>query len=83
MEAKMMLREFTSETTVDGSKIVRVRARVSDLADRDAQNDWIEFQIEVDVPTVRSGALLRREALQQASETLRALAQDFERIAGQ
>ena len=77
----MILREFTSETNEDGSKIVRVKARVSDHADRDAQSDWIEFQVAVDVPTRLNGALLRQEALEKARNTLIALARDFGRIA--
>ncbi len=79
----MMLRELTSETNEDGSRIVRVRARVSDHADRDEQPEWIEFQVAVDWPTSHSGASLRREVLEKASVTLDKLARDFGRLAAQ
>ena len=81
MEAKMILREFTSETNEDGSKIVRVRGRVSDHADRDEQSEWIEFQVAVDVATVLNGAFLRREVLQKARDTLDRLAAGFGHLA--
>ncbi len=79
----MKLREFTSETNEDGSRVVRVRARVSDHADREAQGEWIEFQISVDVPTVRNGAILRQEVLMQARESLDQLAKDFRSLSDQ
>ncbi len=77
----MKLREFTSETNEDGSKIVRIRARVSDDADRDAQSKWIEFQFTVDLATRLNGARLRQKTLEKARDTLMALAKDFGRIA--
>ena len=77
----MKLREFTSETNEDGSKIVRIHARVSDDADRDAQSKWIEFQFTVDLPTTRNGARLRQETLEKARDTLTALAKEFGRLA--
>jgi|GEM_PF-4513902 len=72
-----------SETSEDGSRIVRVRARVSDHVDRDAQGEWIGLQISVDVPTVRNGAILRQEALMKARETLDQLAKDFRSLSDQ
>ncbi len=77
MGVKMILREFTSETNEEGSKIVRVRGRVSDHEDRDEQSEWIEFQFTVDLPAVRNGARLRQEALEKARDTLTALAKEF------
>jgi hypothetical protein len=79
----MKLHDFTTFMNEDGTQIVRVHARVSDHADHDEQSEWIEFQIAVEVPTIRNGALLRQEVLLQASESLRSLAKDFERIAYQ
>ena len=79
----MKLREFTSETNEDGSQIFRVRARVSDHADRDEQSEWIEFQLAVDVPTFRNGAILRQEVLETARDTLNRLATDFRRLGDQ
>ncbi len=79
----MILREFTSETNEDGSKIVRVRGRVSDHADREEQSEWIEFQVAVDLPTTRNGARLREDALEKVRDTLAALAKDFMRLADQ
>ncbi len=79
----MLLREFTSETNEDGTRIVRVGARVSDHADRDEQSEWIEFQVAVDVPTIRNGALLRREVLHKVRDTLDRLAAGFGHIADQ
>ncbi len=79
----MLLREFTSETNEDGSRIVRIRARVSDHADRDEQPEWIEFQVAVDVDTTRNGARLRQDALEKARDTLDALAMVFKRFADQ
>jgi len=78
--SKMTLRELIAETTEDGATIQRVVARIADHPDRAEQSEWIEFQISVDVPTVRNGALLRMQALRQASATLTALAADFERL---
>jgi hypothetical protein len=78
--ATMALRELTAETSEDGVTIRRVVARISDHPDRAEQTEWIEFQIAVDVPTVRNGALLRMQALEQASATLTALAAGFERL---
>ena len=79
MAAKMILREFTSETNGDRSKIVRVRARISNEEDLDLQTEWIEFQVVVDFPTVHGGALLRNDVLLQVSELLRSLAGSFQR----
>jgi hypothetical protein len=79
----MKLREFTTETNEDGSRIVRVRARVSNQPDRDAQSEWIEFQCAVDVPTARNGAYLRGEVLRQVRDTLDLLAKDFVRLSDQ
>lgn len=81
--AKMALRELTAETTEDGTTIRRVVARIADHPDRAEQTEWIEFQIAVDVPTVRNGALLRMQVLEQASATLTALAADFQRLGQQ
>ncbi len=81
MAAKMILREFTSETNGDRSKIVRVRARISDHADIDRQSEWIEFQITVDLPTQLNGARLRKKTLKKARATLKSLAKNFELIA--
>ena len=81
MGVKMILREFTSEANEDGSKIVRVRARVSDHAERGAQSEWIEFQFKVDLATRLNGARLRQNTLEKARDTLMALAKEFGRIA--
>ena len=83
MEAMMILRDFMSETTEDGKQIFRVQARVSDHVDRGEQTEWIEFRFSIDVPTVRNGAILRREALEKAREILAQLARDFERLGDQ
>ncbi len=77
MAAKMILREFTSETNGDRSKIVRVRARISNEEDLDLQTEWIEFQVVVDMKINHGGALLRYGVLSQVSELLRSIADDF------
>jgi hypothetical protein len=79
----MHLYDFTSETDKDGSKILRVHARIANRRSRDEQSEWIDFQFAIDVPTVRNGALLRAEALSKASEILRQLASDFQRLGQQ
>ena len=79
----MKLQEFTTITNDDLSKIVYVQGRVSDHSDPEKQKEWITFRFAVELPTVRNGAILRREVLQQASEKLRGLSQDFERIVDQ
>ena len=79
----MKLREFTSITADDGQRIVHVAGRISDHPDRDEQKEWIEFQFAIDSHVIRSGAVLRREALEKASETLALLARDFQRLADQ
>jgi hypothetical protein len=77
----MALRELTTETTEDGKTIRRAAGRIADHSDRTEQSEWIEFQVAVDVPTVRSGALLRMQVLRQVSEITGELAHGFEQIA--
>jgi hypothetical protein len=76
----MKLRKFTTETNEDGSQIVRASGRVADNADPEEQTEWITFQLAVDAPTVRNGALLRSEALGIAQSILDQLAKDFLRL---
>lgn len=79
----MQLREFTSETNQDGARIVRISARISDHPDRAEQSEWIDFQIAIDEPTVRNGAILRIKALAKVRDTLDALAKDLQRLVDQ
>ena len=79
----MQLREFTSETNQDGSKVVRVAARISNHPNYDEQSEWIQFQLAIDVPTIRNGAILRREALEKARDILFQLAKDFQQLSDQ
>jgi len=79
----MHLYEFTSVTQQDGDRIVRVAGRIADQPDRAAQSEWIEFQFAIDAPTIRNGAILRREALTKASDLLKQLAAGFQRLADQ
>ena len=76
----MKLREFTTETSEDGSQIVRVSGRVSTHDDPEEQTGSITFQLEIDAPTIRNGALLRAEALSEAQSILDQLARDFARL---
>ena len=76
----MKLREFTTETSEDGSQIVRASGRVSTHGNPEKQTGSIIFQFEIDEPTVLNGALLRAKVLQQARDTLDQLAKDFERL---
>jgi hypothetical protein len=77
----MKMREFTSITQDDGDRIFRVAARISDHPDRAEQSEWIEFQLAIDAPTIRNGAILRREALEKARDVLDQLAKNFQRLA--
>ena len=79
----MKLHHFTTETNEDGTHIVRARGLVAVQPDRDAQLEWIEFQVVVDVPTVRNGALLRQVVLRRVIDQLRPLAEDFQQIGEQ
>ncbi len=76
----MKLRELTSDLNEDGLKILRVRGRVSDRADRGEQTEWIEFQVAVDVPIGRHGAQLPAEVLERARDTLDQLAKHFRHL---
>ena len=76
----MKLREFTAETSEDGSQIVRVSGRVSTHDDPEKQTGSITFQLEVDQPTILNGAILRSKVLSQARDILDQLAKDFSRL---
>jgi hypothetical protein len=73
----MQLHEFTGFHDNDPSRISRIRIVVADHADPTKRKEWIDALISVDLPTVRNGALLRAEALEQAIEILRQLAADL------
>ena len=73
----MKLREFTTITNEDGSRIVRVSGHVSTHYDLEEQTGSITFQLEVDEPTILNGALLRAKTLGQARDILDQLAGDF------
>ncbi len=66
----MKLRDLTSETNEDGTRIARVRARISDQADFNAQEEWISFQIKVDDPIGAHGAVILANALARAREEI-------------
>ncbi len=73
----MKFREFTAETSEDGTEVVRVRARISDNMDREDQSEWIEFQVNIDRPTSLGGSLLCKRAMEIAADKLKNLAADF------
>ena len=66
----MKLRDLTSETNEDGTRIARVRARISDQADYNAQVEWISFQLVVDNPIGAHGAVILTNALERAREEI-------------
>lgn len=76
----MKLREFTTITSEDGSQIVRVSGRVSTHDDPEEQAESITFQLEVDLPTVLNGAILRSKVLEKVREMLLPLQKDYERV---
>jgi hypothetical protein len=79
----MKLYELTTTTSDDGARIVLVAGRVADHRDPKEQKEWITFQFSFDLPTVRNGALLRKEVLEKGRDILSQLLRDFERIAFQ
>lgn len=76
----MKLREFTTYTTEDGSRIVRAAGRVSTHDDPEKQTESITFQLEIDESTNLNGAILRAKVLQKVHETLFQLGRDYERL---
>lgn len=79
----MNLYDFTTQTSEDGERIVLASGCVADHADPAQRRVWIAFQVEIDVPTVRNGALLRQEVLSQVRDTLHPLEMGFEQIGRQ
>ncbi len=79
----MKLYEFTCLTNEDDSKIVRVSGRISNHSDPAQQTEHITFQLSVDVPTVRNGALLRSEALKLVSDIARDIDVHFGSLVGE
>lgn len=73
---------YDLSTTVDeeGKTIVRVSGRISDHIESDEQRESITFQLAIDAPTVRNGALLRMQALQRVSDIAGQLAKEFEHL---
>lgn len=76
----MRLYDFGTEMSDDGEKIVAVSGRIADQRDPAKQTAHITFRFAVDLPTIRNGAILRKEALNTMHETLFQLAKDFERF---
>jgi hypothetical protein len=81
--SELRLYEFTAVTSDDGARVVLVSGRVADHRDSTIQKEYITFQLAVDFPTVRNGAVQRQGALDRAHAILFQLARDFETLAGQ
>lgn len=79
----MKLISVTCHSSDDGEKIVRANVCVADHADLGQRKEWIEFQLEVDLPTIRNGAFLRKEVLEKAHGILDQLAKKFQSLANQ
>lgn len=79
----MNLYGFTTEHSEDGARIVRASGCVADHRDPEQRKVSIAFQVEVDLPTVRNGAYLRRAVLEQVREVLDEQAKHFQQIGDQ
>lgn len=73
----MKLYDLMTTTNEDSSRIVHVSGRISDQPSSEEQKETITFQFEIDLPTVRNGALLRAEVLDKVSEISRQLAVNY------
>jgi hypothetical protein len=80
-EKFMKLYEFTTVTGDDDALLVLVSGRIADHREPTAQKEWITFQIAIDEPTVRNGAILRSKVLGKTHEILLRLSQHFEQLA--
>ena len=79
----MQLREFTSKTGKDAARIVRISARNLRSSGPCRTIRMDSFQIAIDEPTVRNGAILRIRALAKVRDTLDALAKDLQHLVDQ
>jgi len=71
---------LTTITNEDGTRIVHAAGRIADHLDCDEPPEWIDFQIAIDEPTVRNGAILRTKILEQVRDTIDQLITDYGRL---
>lgn len=76
----MQLFDLTTTVSEDGTRIVSVAGRIADRQPSEQQKEWIAFQLLVDLPTVRNGALLRKEVLQSIRDKVAPLIQHFDNL---
>jgi hypothetical protein len=76
----MQLFNLTTTVNADGIDIVRAAGRIADHPDYDEQQEWIDFQISIDEPTVRNGAILRIKILEQVRDIIGQSIKDYENL---
>lgn len=72
--------------TIDGpelGKVSHVHIVIADHADPAKRTEWIDARVAVELPLVRNGVLLRRDALEKARDTLDELIRDLANLAHQ
>jgi hypothetical protein len=79
-ETAMKLLHCSTADNLETGKITAIHLVIADDLDPAKRKEWIDAQVAVDLPLIRNGAILRREALEIARGHIDQLIQDLRNI---